>query len=108
MNPSQIQWFELPNHYVFHYVNAWEETNENGETIVKLFGCAQTQVHIELNKEHPFLGGEVDPVLSKFTFNLTTGESEWKVLEKDLPCEFPVIDQNLMGRKHKYAYLACF
>lgn len=21
---DQIQWFELPNHYVFHYANGWE------------------------------------------------------------------------------------
>jgi 9-cis-epoxycarotenoid dioxygenase len=38
-NVDQIQWFELPSHYVFHFVNAWEETNEKGETIIKLFGC---------------------------------------------------------------------
>jgi 9-cis-epoxycarotenoid dioxygenase len=38
-NPSAVQWFELPNHYVFHFVNAWEETNEKGEQIIKLFGC---------------------------------------------------------------------
>jgi carotenoid cleavage dioxygenase-like enzyme len=22
---EDIIWFELPNHYVFHYVNSWEE-----------------------------------------------------------------------------------
>jgi len=27
-NPNAVQWFDLPNHYVFHFVNAWEETND--------------------------------------------------------------------------------
>ena len=27
---GQIQWFEVPNHYTFHYVNSWEDTNELG------------------------------------------------------------------------------
>ena len=30
-NADQVQWFELPNHYVFHFVNAWEDVNENGD-----------------------------------------------------------------------------
>jgi len=25
--PNKIKWFTLPNHYVFHYANSWEETN---------------------------------------------------------------------------------
>jgi 9-cis-epoxycarotenoid dioxygenase len=39
LNPDQVQWFELPNHYVFHFVNAWEDVNENGDQIIRLFGC---------------------------------------------------------------------
>ena len=23
--PDEIQWFELPGHYVFHYGNSWEQ-----------------------------------------------------------------------------------
>lgn len=25
---EQIQWFELPNHYCFHFANAWEYKND--------------------------------------------------------------------------------
>jgi carotenoid cleavage dioxygenase-like enzyme len=42
LNPEAVQWFELPNHYVFHFVNAWESTNEKGEIIIKMYGMSQT------------------------------------------------------------------
>jgi len=29
-NSKNIKWFELPSHYCSHFVNAWEETNEEG------------------------------------------------------------------------------
>ena len=38
-NADQVQWFELPSHMTFHYVNAWEDKNEEGEDIIKMFGC---------------------------------------------------------------------
>ena len=105
---EQIQWFELPNHYVFHYVNAWEYKNDEGQDMIKLFGCTQTHVDIDLDKgEHPFAAGAQAPQLSKFEFNLTTGTSEWKVQEK-VNMEFPVVEQSLIGYTTKYAYLACF
>lgn len=25
---KEIKWFDLPAHYVFHYMNAWEEIND--------------------------------------------------------------------------------
>ena len=98
-NSEQVQWFELPNHYVFHFVNAWEDVNEKGETIIKLFGCTQTKINIDFEEEHPFLAGKQAPKLSKFVFNLTTGESSWDVLIEDINMEFPIIDQDLIGRK---------
>lgn len=38
-NENEIVWFSLPSHYVFHYSNGWEETNEKGEVIIKFTGC---------------------------------------------------------------------
>jgi len=38
---SAVQWFEMPTHFAFHYVNAWEEKNAEGEDIIVLYGCAQ-------------------------------------------------------------------
>jgi carotenoid cleavage dioxygenase-like enzyme len=107
-NVDQVQWFELPSHYVFHYVNAWEETNEKGEMIIKLFGCIQTKLSINFEEEHPFMDGQQSPKLTKFTFNLATGESTMVKLLDDIACEFPVINQNLVGYKTRYCYLSKF
>ncbi len=38
-NTDQIHWFELPAHMVVHWVNAWEDKNEAGDDIIKLWGC---------------------------------------------------------------------
>ena len=61
-----------------------------------------------MNTEHPFLDKCVNPKLSKITLNLTTGESEKKILIHDMPLEFPVINQDLMGYKNRYTYLVRF
>jgi len=57
-NPDQVQWFETPSHIVFHYVNAWEEKAENGDDIIRCYGCRQDEANIDLDEEHPFIGGK--------------------------------------------------
>jgi carotenoid cleavage dioxygenase-like enzyme len=82
--------------------------NDEGQTVIILFGCAQTRINIDFDDEHPFLAGKQAPKLSKFTFNLSTGEASWKILNDEICMEFPVIDQNLIGLKQRYTYLALF
>lgn len=77
---------------VFHYINAWEEKAENGDNIIRAFGCVQEHISIDFEEEHPFLKGKFSPVLTKFIFNLTTGKLEMTKLFEDMACEFPVID----------------
>lgn len=91
-DPSKIQWFEFPAHYVFHYVNSWEEKNDQGQDIVTVWGCAQHEVNIDFHEEHPFHGNFTKAILSKMTFNMSTGES--KIQDdylKDMSVEFPVV-----------------
>ena len=57
--PDQIQWFEMPNHFVFHYVNSWEEKNDEGQDIVILWGCSVENVSLNFNEEHPFYGQNI-------------------------------------------------
>mmetsp|Transcript_12485 Transcript_12485/g.20991 ORF Transcript_12485/g.20991 Transcript_12485/m.20991 type:complete len:141 (+) Transcript_12485:889-1311(+) len=54
-DPEQVKWFSLPSHYVFHYVNAWEETNEKGEETVVTYGPVWNDIDIDFNQEHPFM-----------------------------------------------------
>lgn len=106
---NQIMWFEFPSHYVFHYVNAWEEKNEAGQTIITLWGAALDDVNLDFYDEHPFHAREDDGFsskLSRMTFNLATGE---KTMEQDFiskSVEFPVVPQTLIGYKTRYAYMS--
>lgn len=107
-NPDQIQWFTLPTHYTFHFVNAWEDKNEQGQAIIKMYGCPQDYVEISLDKEHPFLEGSSGFTikLAKYIFNLETGEATMETLVDDLSCEFPIVNQKYIGQKNRYAYLS--
>jgi len=31
---KDIKWFEFPSHFVFHFINSWEDGD-----IIKIFGC---------------------------------------------------------------------
>lgn len=73
-----------------------------------MYGMTQTQINIDFEDEHPFLAGQQAPKLSRFTFNLTTNESEWKVMNEEISMEFPVIEQSLIGYKNQFAYIALF
>lgn len=51
---NEIKWFDLPNHFVFHYINAWDSVNDLGEDIVTLFGCSLDDINLEhKHKENP-------------------------------------------------------
>ena len=114
---SEIKWFELPNHYVFHYANAWEKKAENGDDMVVMFGCALKEPNLNMKveeedgSEHPFLWEDIQNdnrgKLTKFEFNLTTGESSMKLLV-DEASDFPLIDMDVVGYESQFTYLTYF
>lgn len=112
-NPDQVRWFELPGHMVFHYINAWEEKNEAGDDIIRCYGCAVAgdKFNLDFTEEHTFLNDSNAthlPTLNRYIFNLTTGASEATPLFKEMKCEFPMIDWDMVGYKNKYAYMSEF
>jgi len=98
----------MPNHFVFHYVNSWEEKNSQGEDIVILWGCSVENISLNFNEEHPFYGQNIQNVLTKMTFNMSTGKSTFEKLHPEYSVEFPVISQELMGYETRYTYLSQF
>lgn len=38
-NNEQVKWFDLPAHYAFHFGNAWEEKNDKGDDIIKVYSA---------------------------------------------------------------------
>ena len=103
---KDIKWFELPNHFCFHYVNAWEKKASNGDDMIVMYGCVLNDVNLDYKvkekdgSEHPFLWQDTNNdnrgKLTKFEFNLTTEESNMTLLV-DEASDFPLLDMDLVG-----------
>ena len=100
---TDIQWFNLPNHYVFHYANSWEEDN-----VIKIFAAVYEDIKIGFNNtEHPFLAEPVSKVpFYKFELDLKTGDYKYEKLISNFSFEFPTINLDYMGYKNQFCYLA--
>lgn len=105
-NADDTKWFELPSHFVFHFANAWEETNAKGEELVVLWGARAEDVDFFWNEEHPFLAENLNTKVTRFEFNLTTGAAKEESFIPHRCCEFPVINLDEHGYKTKYLYFA--
>ncbi|ESW05807.1 hypothetical protein PHAVU_011G211200 [Phaseolus vulgaris] len=96
---QHIRWFELPNCFIFHNANAWEEEDE-----VVLITCRLQ------NPKLDNVGGTVQEKLENFSnelyemrFNMKTGEASQKKLSAST-VDFPRVNENYTGRKQRYVY----
>ena len=96
---SDLRWFEIPNGYVVHFLNSWED----GDRIV-IDACRFDQMDFgAANADVP----DATSYLSRFTVDLTRGQATWERLG-DLPVEFPRVNAAVEGRRHRYGYVASF
>ncbi|KAK4771698.1 hypothetical protein SAY87_032230 [Trapa incisa] len=98
-NDHDIRWFELPNCFIFHNANAWEEGDE-----VVLITC-----RIE-NPDLDMVNGAIKEKLDNFNnelyemrFNMKTGLALQKKLSAP-SVDFPRINESYTGRKQRYVY----
>lgn len=98
-NDLQMRWFELPNCYIFHNANAWEEGDE-----VVLYTCRLVDLDLEL------VGGPIKGKIKNFQnelyemhFNLKSGKASQKKLSESA-VDFPRINEKYIGRKQRYVY----
>ncbi|KAG4981560.1 hypothetical protein JHK85_035518 [Glycine max] len=89
-----IRWFELPNCFIFHNANAWEEEDE-----VVLITCRLQNPNLDL------VGGTAKEKLENFSnelyemrFNMKTGEASQKKLSASA-VDFPRVNESYTGRK---------
>lgn len=100
---ADVRWFSTDPCYVFHPMNAF---TEGDEVVVDV---ARFPRLLFMNPEQARGVGqdfESDaPKLHRFTMNLTNGSlrSEQK---DDRAGEFPRVDERLVGRKHRFGYVA--
>ena len=92
---SDMKWFEVPEFNVFHVVNAWDETDEDGNDVVVLVAPNI------LSMEHFF--EQVDLIqtsMEKVTIHFGTGVVSRQTLSID-NLEFPVMNPAYVAKKNK-------
>ncbi|CAF2049475.1 unnamed protein product [Brassica napus] len=94
-----IRWFELPNCFIFHNANAWEEEDE-----VVLITCRLENPNLDM------VSGNVEEILESFSnelyemrFNMKTGSASQKKLSASSNY-FPRINECYTGKKNRYVY----
>ncbi|XP_017240696.1 carotenoid 9,10(9',10')-cleavage dioxygenase 1-like isoform X2 [Daucus carota subsp. sativus] len=98
-NDSLIKWFELPNCFIFHNANAWEE----GDDVV-LITCRVENPDFTMNNES--MNGKLEDSnneLFEMRFNMKSGRASQKKLSASA-VEFPRINESYTGRKQRYVY----
>jgi carotenoid cleavage dioxygenase-like enzyme len=90
---------------MFHVANAWEDGDE-----VVLLGCRANRTDIADATENMAdeNKGMLDQLalLTEWRLNRATGEVKERNIDPNLYCEFPRINEDLVGRPSRYAYLA--
>lgn len=107
---DEVRWFEADPTYVLHWINAYEETDREGEWVV-LDGFFQHNPSPSVPRD-----ADLDTRLFRFLdlyamdsrpyrwrFNLTTGETREGPLD-DRVTEFGTINGNRGGRAYRYYY----
>jgi len=61
---------------------------------------------VEFRNEHPFLANNWNTKTTRFEFNLATGEAKQEAFIPSKSTEFPIVNQDELGYKTKYMYLA--
>ena len=91
-NSDETIWIETEPHFVFHYVNCWDEVNNEGEELVVAFAPLNPNYDFEFKGEIPFNRKNFYADLVKLTFNLTKKTYTKDVLTSDMNVEFPTIN----------------
>ncbi|EHA8588345.1 Carotenoid 9,10(9',10')-cleavage dioxygenase [Cocos nucifera] len=95
----RIRWFELPNCFIFHNANAWEEGDE-----VVLITCRLENPDLDM------INGTTKGQLENFKnelyemrFNMKNGAASQRQLSVSA-VDFPRINESYTGRKQRYVY----
>ncbi|GMH30644.1 hypothetical protein Nepgr_032487 [Nepenthes gracilis] len=98
-NELLIKWFELPNCFIFHNANAWEDGDE-----VVLITCRIDKPDLDM------VAGAVKDNLENFSnelyemrFNMKTGAASQRKLSTSA-VDFPRINESYTGRRQQYVY----
>src|SRR5262249_30430017 len=101
---DQVRWFEADPCYVYHVVNAWEESPS--EIVMDICRVVRPEPRSDasgpLAQMLSYL--RLDAHLHRYRFDLRSGRTTETQLD-DNNAEFPSINQGLSGTKSRYGYL---
>jgi len=89
---ADVVWYDIDPCYVFHPLNAYEEGNN-----IIIDVCRMAHVMVP--------GDDAPAYLYRWTINQDTGRVTETQLD-DRAVEFPRINDSVVGRKHRYGYMA--
>ncbi|KAL8161751.1 hypothetical protein V2J09_013240 [Rumex salicifolius] len=98
-NDLLLKWFELPNCFIFHNANAWEE----GDEVVLITSRLENP---DLDMDTRSFSGRLEGFsneLYEMRFNMNTGVASQRKLSAPA-VDFPRINESYIGRKQRYVY----
>jgi len=109
---TNITWFACTSpQMVYHFVNSWEDENEQGEKLIVIIGVREDGFFQEAMRANGSSGwiqdavrrGDKIPRVHEWRINLVTGDvAETYLFET--PLETPRINDKFVGRRNRYAY----
>ncbi|MBT3426378.1 MAG: carotenoid oxygenase [Gammaproteobacteria bacterium] len=94
---AEIKWFDIDPCYIFHPVNAYENTVGN-----VVFDAMRYQRLFDKDRNGPFT--ESPPLLTRWQLDLAKGTAHQQQLD-DKAAEFPRIHPGLEGQAHRFGYV---
>ncbi|KAM6570634.1 hypothetical protein CsatB_018619 [Cannabis sativa] len=98
-NELLIKWFELPNCFIFHNANAWEEEDDE----VVMITCRVENPDLDMYSGEVKEKFSVNTSLYEMRFNMKTGVASQRQLSASA-VDFPKVNESYIGRKQRYVY----
>lgn len=95
---ADVRWFEVEPCYVFHPMNAYDDGDGDGDTIV-----LDVVRHPKMFDTERLGPAEGTPTLDRWIVDLADGKVRETRID-DRGQEFPRVDERLVGRRHRYGY----
>ncbi|ARG61412.1 carotenoid oxygenase family protein [Mycobacterium kansasii] len=96
---EDVRWFDIEPCYVYHPLNAYTETRDDGSELLILDVVRYARM-FDHDRHGP---GDTRPSLDRWTINLATGAVTTECRD-DRPQEFPRINESLLGGRHRFGY----
>ncbi|TDP61637.1 carotenoid oxygenase family protein [Roseateles toxinivorans] len=107
---DSIRWFDFSPCFLYHVVNAWEESREGGDWIV-MVGCRYMPARqADGTVDAPRTARDVAELVQharlwRWAMNLKTGQTQEQPLDAERNVEFPTFNAALAGRRTRFGYL---